>query len=129
MRRALFLLPLLALVACQSPRDACISNANRELSTLSGLINETRGNLARGYAIGTRQVVQTIPETCRTQNAEGLITTFPCDRTEIVDVEEPVAINLYAEQQKLDSLLERQAQMQRQLGPVLAQCQLLSDEV
>lgn len=128
MRRSLLLIPLL-LAACQSPQDACISDASRELTTISRLVDDTRGNLARGYAIGTRQEVQTIPETCRTQSPEGLITTYPCDRTEIVDIEEPVAINLFAERAKLDSLLERQAQMQRQLGPVLAQCQLLSDEV
>jgi hypothetical protein len=127
MRRA-FLLPLLLLTACETPREACISNANRELITLSRLVEETRGNLARGYAIGIRQEVRTIPETCRTQNAEGLITTFPCDRTEIVDINEPVAVDLNAERAKLDSLLERQAQMQRQSQAAIAQCQTLPDE-
>ena len=124
MRRALLLIPLV-LAACETPREACISNATRELATVSRLVVETRGNIQRGYAIGTRQVVQTIAETCRTQNEEGLITTFPCDRTEIVDIEEPVAVDLNAERAKLDSLLERQAQMQRQSDAVIAQCQTL----
>lgn len=126
MRRALLLIPLV-LAACETPREACISNATLELATVSRLVAETRGNILRGYAIGTRQVVQTIPETCRTQNAEGLITTYPCDRTEIVDIDEPVAVNLNAERAKLDSLLERQAQMQRQSDAVIAQCQTLPD--
>ncbi len=127
MRRALLLIPLL-LAACETPREACVSSATRELSTVNGLIDQTRGNLARGYAIGTTQQVRVIPETCRTQSAEGVITTFPCDRTEIVDVDQPVAIDLNAERLKLESLLQRQAQMSRQLQPVLAQCQALPDE-
>lgn len=127
MRRALLLIPLV-LAACETPREACVSNATRELATVSRLVVETRGNIQRGYAIGTRQVVQTVPETCRTQNEEGLITTFPCDRTEIVDIEEPVALDLNAERAKLDSLLERQAQMQRQSDAVIAQCQTLPNE-
>ena len=128
MRRVLILLPLLALTACETPREACISSANRELSTLNSLVNETRLNIARGYAIGTRQEVRVVQDTCRTQSPEGVITTFPCDETEIVDVDQPVAIDLNAERAKLDSLLERQAQMNRQLQPVLAQCQALPDE-
>ena len=128
MYRALYLLPLLALTACETPREACVSNANRELSTLNGLVNETRLNIARGYAIGTRQQVRVVQDTCRTQSPEGVITTFSCDKTEIVDVDQPVAIDLNAERAKLDSLLERQAQMQRQLQPVIAQCQALPDE-
>jgi hypothetical protein len=127
MRRAMLLIPLL-LAACETPREACISNANRELSTINGLINETQRNLTRGYAIGTQQQVRTIPDTCRTQNAEGVITTYPCDQTQIINVDRPVAIDLNAERAKLDSLLERQAQMTRQLGPALAQCQKLPDE-
>ena len=121
MRRALLLIPLV-LAACETPREACITNATRELATVSRLVAETRGNILRGYAIGTRQVVQTIPETCRTQNAEGLITTYPCDRTEIVDIDEPVAVDLNAERAKLESLLERQAQMQRQSDAVMPTC-------
>lgn len=127
MRRVLLLIPLL-LAACETPREACVSSANRELRTLNILVDETRLNIARGYAIGTRQEVRMVSNTCRTQTPEGVITTFPCDKTEIVDVEQPVAIDLNAERAKLDSLLERQAQMNRQLQPVLAQCQALPDE-
>ncbi len=127
MRRALLLIPLF-LAACETPREACISGANRELRTINALIDETRGNLARGYAIGVRQEVRTISETCRTESPEGIITTFPCDRTEIVDVSEPVAVDLNAERAKLESLLQRQFQMQSQSQAVIAQCQTLPDE-
>jgi len=121
MRRVLLLLPL-ALAACATPREACINDATRELRVLSNLVAETRGNLARGYAIGERQDIVTIPDTCEAYSESGEITRFPCDRTETRTREFPVAIDLNAERAKLDSLLERQAGMNRQSQSIIQQC-------
>jgi len=121
MRRALLLLPL-ALAACSTPREACINDATRELRVLGDLVSQTQGNLSRGYAIGERQEVITILETCEAVSESGDITDFPCDRTEIRTQEFPVAIDLNAEQAKLNSLLERQAILNRQSQSIIQQC-------
>lgn len=121
MRRALFLLPL-ALAACATPREACINDATRELRVLSSLVSETQGNLVRGYAIGERQDIITIAETCEAVSETGEVTRFPCDRTETRTTEFPVAIDLNAERAKLDSLLERQAILNRQSQSIIQQC-------
>ncbi len=43
-RLALIALPLALLAACQTPREACVSDAGRQLSIVEGLIRETQGN-------------------------------------------------------------------------------------
>ena len=47
----LALVPVLALAACQTPREACLSQASSRLRTVDALIRETQGNLDRGFAI------------------------------------------------------------------------------
>jgi hypothetical protein len=113
MRRPALLLPLALLAACQSPREACIDNATRELRVMERLIAETRANITRGYAIREVQEIRTRPGRCTGTNADGSAFTFPCDQTDTITREVPVAIDLNAERAKLDSLLERQAQMRR----------------
>ena len=48
--KTLLLVSALALAACQTPREACVSEASQELRTVEALIAETRGNLSRGYS-------------------------------------------------------------------------------
>jgi hypothetical protein len=122
--RPLLLLPLLALAACQTPREACVSEVTAEQRVIEGLIAETRGNIERGYAIEEEQVVDVVSRTCRTD--EGA--TYFCDRTEVRDVERPVAIDLNAEQAKLESLLERRGALRAGQANALAACQALPDE-
>ena len=90
-RLVLAALPVLALAACQTPREACLSEASHELRTVEALIRETQGNLNRGYAIETDQEVDVIHTTC--------------------EVERPVAIDLVAERAQLDSLLEQRGRL------------------
>lgn len=122
MRPALIILPLVALTACATPREECISDATRDTRVLSGLINETRANLARGYALDQRQDVRTLTRTCRGKNDDDSTFFFPCNETETFTTTVPVAIDLEAEQAKLRSLEERFAVTQASSNQAVAQC-------
>ena len=105
----LALLAALALAACETPRESCLSSASRDLSVVESLIRQTEGNLQRGYAIEVDQVVDVDRSFCRVEREDGDIDLVPCDRTEVENVRRPVAIDLNAEQAKLDSLQDRRA--------------------
>ena len=104
---ATVLLSALGLAACETPREACINNGLRELRTLNALIRETEGNIARGYAVEQDQEVEVRRTLCEYERDDG--TTFRqfCDRTEVRDVERPVAIDLAQERRELAGLIER----------------------
>ncbi|MGJ8586755.1 MAG: hypothetical protein ACSHXW_01255 [Yoonia sp.] len=122
MRLALFMLPLAVLTACATPREQCISQVTRDTRILSSLINETRANLARGYALEERQEVRTVRETCRGRNEDGTTFTFRCDETDTFTITVPVAIDLNAERAKLASLEERFTQSQAASNQAVLQC-------
>ena len=128
MRLALFVLPFAVLTACATPREQCISEVTRDTRILSSLINETRANLARGYAIEREQDVRTIRRTCRGRNDDGTIFTFRCDETDTFTTSVPVAIDLNAERAKLESLEERFVQSQAASNQAVAQCIALYPE-
>lgn len=122
MRPALLLLPILALTACATPRESCIAQSTQDLRVMQDLIAQTRGNLARGYAIAERQEVRTLTTTCRGRNADGSSFAFPCDETETITHRDPVAIDLNAEQAKLESLIARAGDMRVQSDQAVLQC-------
>lgn len=126
MRRLLFL-PFLALAACQSPQEACLAGASRQLSIVDGLIAQTRGNLSRGYAVEEEQVLRSRPTFCDDDDDDDRRGRYFCEETEVRDVARPVAIDLRAEQAKLDGLLERRASLERQRTSQLLACQGLPD--
>ncbi|ARO14050.1 hypothetical protein BVG79_00698 [Ketogulonicigenium robustum] len=122
MHKAVFILPLVLLAACQTPREACISDASGNLPTINRLITETEGNLARGYAIGTREDVEIERDYCERTLQDGTVVQVRCDRARTVERRVPVAINLYAEQAKLDSLYERRNDLQARIAPAIQAC-------
>ncbi len=122
------LLALGLLAACETPREACISDANRELTRVNRFITETRANIARGYALDSRQDVQVIPDRCTGRTESGEEFTYRCDRTEVVDVAVPVPLDLRAEQAKLESLLQQQAQLQSQSQAMIQACAMAHPE-
>lgn len=128
MRKALFVLPLLALAACQTPRDACVSQARAELRTINSLIAQTEANLARGFGLQERQEVRVRQDTCTITNADGTISTFTCDRQEVIETEVPVALDLNAERAKLASLREQQAVLDARAAAAIQQCIALYPE-
>jgi hypothetical protein len=126
MRRAALLVPL-ALAACETPQEACLRGISREAGIVEGLIAQTQGNLRRGYAIEEDQVIRTVPDFCEVEDDEGRERTVFCDRTEVRDVERPVAIDPEAERAKLDGLLQQRATLAAGRTDRLLACQALPD--
>ncbi|PYE85014.1 hypothetical protein [Pseudoroseicyclus aestuarii] len=113
-------LPLLA--ACATPQDSCISSVTRQGRVLESLVNETRGNLARGYAIDERQEVRNQRRLCRARNSEGEIVSGFCNRPVVTTRREAEAINLEEERAVLEQLLLRQEQQRAAEAAAIAQC-------
>jgi len=122
MHPALVVFPLVFLAACATPREQCIDDANRDASVLSGLINQTQGNLERGYALEQRQDVRTVRGICRGRNEDGSTFTFSCEETDTFTTTVPVAIDLNAERAKLQSLQERFTLVRATSNQAIAQC-------
>jgi hypothetical protein len=62
--RPLFALPTLLLLAACSEQQMCISRATHDLRVVRSFVNETEGNLARGYALVETQVIDYERELC-----------------------------------------------------------------
>ncbi len=128
MRPALMILPFLAMAACATPREQCISDATRDTRVLSALITQTQGNLARGYALKQRQDVRTVLGACQGRNEDGSSFFFSCEEVDTITTNVPVAIDLKAEQAKLQSLQERFVQAQAASNAAITQCIALYPE-
>ncbi|MFD1797417.1 hypothetical protein FQV27_12350 [Paracoccus aurantiacus] len=107
-RQIALLVPLSLLAACGTPQERCISGNTREYRTLRGLLAESEGNLARGYAWEERQVVRAELGFCRrpVRDREGDIrfVEYSCWR-DVVDTERyRVPIDPAAEKRKRDYL-------------------------
>lgn len=122
MKKSLLLLPLLALAACSTPREQCISGANRPVATLDQLIVETQGNVDRGFALVEVQDVRVLRKTCEGTNDDGSTFRFPCEETETFTRREPVSINVAEERIKLSQLQDRRANAVRTAQAQVQQC-------
>jgi hypothetical protein len=121
----LFVLPVAAtvlLTACATPREACISAANREGRVVDRLVTETRANINRGFALAERQDVRVVDATCEGESEDGTKFRFECEETRTITVQEPVAIDLDAERAKLASLLARQRENRAAAQSAVQQC-------
>ena len=118
--RLILLLPLAALIlgACASPRERCLRTASAELRVLDGLIAETEGNIARGYAITRNVETRTVLELCAWPREDTLF----CTRQEPVTRDRPQAIDMAAERRKLDDLRARRASEARRTAAAQATC-------
>lgn len=103
----------LALAACETPQQSCVSRASRDLMIVEALIVETRTNISRGFALEYDQEVSTARPHCAF-NRYGDDDDHFCDRLEVDEVQRPVAINLEAERAELESLLEQRERLVRQ---------------
>ncbi|NJM81307.1 MAG: hypothetical protein HC844_01435 [Tabrizicola sp.] len=121
-----FALPVLILLAaCGTPQEQCINRNTRDLRTVERLIDETEGNLARGYAYEEVTITTTqwgycpVPVVAAGQKA-------PPPRLCLDDVSEtvrrPKAIDLAEEARKLDGLKTKRRQLARAAEAVIAQC-------
>ena len=123
MKRLLLIAPFALLAAC-SEQDICISRATSQLRTINSLVAETQGNLARGYALEERQELRERDYVCRIDNGDGTVSEKICTDVQTFTRRVPVAIDLNAEQAKLDSLIERQALEQRRADAAVQQCRI-----
>ena len=122
MRPASILLSVLVLSACATPREQCINQVTRDLRIINSLIAETQANLSRGYALEESTDVRTVRRFCRGENSDGSSFRYPCNETQTFTTTRPVAIDLNAEQAKLDSLLQRQQQAKAASDQAVLQC-------
>lgn len=116
------ILPLLALAACATPREACINDAQRQVTLLDTQIATAQGNISRGYALATVQDVRTVRSSCTGTNQDGSTFTFPCDETRTFERQEPVAINVAEERAKLLDLTQRRETAARDTQARIQQC-------
>ena len=112
---ALGLFPVLALAACGTPQERCISRNTSEYRAVSRLLAEVEGNLARGYAWEERQIVRTELDDCPyivvNDEGEGQIAYRSCLR-DVVDTERyRVPIDPASETRKRDNLAARKAKL------------------
>ncbi len=123
----MFRLPILALLvlaACSTPRERCIAGATRDIRVLSGLIATTRGNINRGYAIVTEEFLETEEQVCGVVDGQEVFCDVPVANSRDV----PQAIDLNAEQAKLNSLLQKRSELEARSNAVSAECRLLHPE-
>lgn len=124
--------PAIALVAllaaCGTPQERCIARETRDLRILDRLIDETEGNLARGYAIEEYTVEITVVGQCAVHGRIGPDGTReptrfePCfDEREITRTR-PKAIDLGLERQKLASLQVKRRDLARAAAAAIAAC-------
>ena len=123
MKPALALPFLLALMACATPQQRCITKAAPDLPVLNRLIAETEGNLARGYAFETVEVEMDVWKLCRVDLTPSEVGQTMCLETETTTTREAVAIDLAAEAAKLASMRARRNEIEAQAQPAFAQCQ------
>jgi len=112
------ILALLLLAACATPLERCIASATKELRVLSGLIASTRANINRGYAIVTENYFVTEEQVCGLVDGEAVYCDIPVAESRDV----PVAIDLNAEQAKLDSLLTKRAELKMRADAAIGHC-------
>lgn len=122
MKKTLILLPLLAIAACSTPREQCISNANGQLRTLDRLIDVASGNVQRGFALAEVQDVRVLRTTCQGTNEDGSTFRFPCEDTETFTRREPVSINIVEERVKLAQLQDQRDSAARDVAARTQQC-------
>ena len=107
-QRSILSLPLVAIAACSTPQEACMSRIDRDLRTVTALIAETETNLARGYTY--------VVEPSRTRVGVSYCTRSSsrigfCGSTANDVRRRAVAIDPEAEARKLETLRNQQAKL------------------
>ncbi len=115
---------LLALIACATPQQRCITKAAPDLPVLNRLIAESEGNLTRGYAFEDVEIETDVWKLCRidVSPSAGEVGQTMCRETETTTTREAVAIDLTAEAAKLASMRARRDEIEAQAQPAFAQC-------
>lgn len=117
---------LAALAACGTPQEQCIARNTGEYRTVSRLLAEVEGNLARGYAWQEREITRTEWDECsrivRGKDGQPVAISRPCLR-EVTDTERyRVPIDPAAEERKRANLAAKQRALEAQAKRVVAAC-------
>ena len=132
MRTSFPIIPLcVALAACGTPQDQCIARETRDLRVVNRLIAEADGNLKHGYAYEDVTISRTVWVNCTPLPVAPPLDGSPApepakprlcldDRDETVT--RTVAIDLVAEQSKLDGLINKQSQLARNAEKSITAC-------
>ncbi|MEE9427969.1 MAG: hypothetical protein V3V25_07455 [Paracoccaceae bacterium] len=118
--RRILMIALLPLVGCASPQEQCIANAGNDIRVVSKLIATTRANINRGYGIRTEEFFENERQVCGIIDDKEVF----CDVAVADSRQVPVALDLNTEKSKLDSLLEKHAQLSQRANAVVAECQI-----
>ena len=116
--QSLLICGLMALAACGTPLERCERDVTRDLRVLNGLIADTQRNISRGYGTETRTSVRYRYVPCYYKDGR---TRF-CNRSYTTTREVPVAIDLETERNKLDSMLEKRAQLESEAREGIRDC-------
>jgi hypothetical protein len=122
MHRATTLMVLLLLAACATPREACIADATRDQRVLERLAQQTRGNVARGYALAERRDIRTRLVSCTVTTRDGRLRQKLCQRDEVVTRTVPVSIDINDERAKLRSQERRLDELRGRADAVIRAC-------
>lgn len=124
---ALLSLPaLLLLSACGTPQEQCVARNTREYRTVSELLAEVEGNLARGYAWEEREVSSVewdeCPRVVRGPDGKPHGVFRPCLRR-VTDTERyRVPIDPLSEARKRDGLAARLPALRPQAEAAVRAC-------
>lgn len=123
MRPLFLVLPLgLLLAACATPQARCIAQATRDQVVVNNLIAQLEGDLARGYALKSVQVVRPVWRPCHDwYHHPGA--PMMCWYDELATVHKPVTIDVAATKKRLADLKKKQAELARTTPPRVADCQ------
>lgn len=124
----LFILPFMALAACATPQEQCLSDATRDARVNARLIAETEANLARGFGVRVEERVRERNGFCRGETESGEQVVTRCEKVDVRKVQVPVALDLNAEQAKLRSLKQQQARLSERTRAATQQCRVLYPE-
>lgn len=124
MKRICGLALLGVLAACGTPQEQCIGKATRDIRTVDRLIKEVEGNLERGFGYDYITVIETDYVPCGSEADPSRVCAIQVPEQERI----PVALDLAAEQVKLDQLRVKRVQLLKSAGPVVAQCKVDNPE-
>lgn len=123
---ALGLSLVLIVAACGTPQEQCISRNTSEYRTVSRLLAEVEGNLARGYAWEEREVTRPEWDDCpmvvRDKNGNSGVVYRPCLRNTVDTERYRVPIDPAAETRKRDNLAARKATLARSAAAAVDAC-------
>ncbi len=115
---------LLGLAACGTPQEQCVSKATRDIRTVDRLITEVQGNLDRGFGYEYITVWELDYIDCGTEADPNRVCAVRVPEQE----RRAVALDLAAEQVKLNQLRAKRVQQVKSVAPIVAQCKVDNPE-